>query len=39
MCEEHLFGGPLTCVLPQGHDGGHVYHSDHGSWVGDRHRD
>ena len=37
MCESHLNDGPLTCVRPAGHQGGHVYHCDHGSWVPDRH--
>lgn len=37
MCHATLAGGPLSCVRPQDHVGGHVYHSGHGSWVGDRH--
>ena len=37
MCHATLAGGPLGCVRPQGHDGGHVYHSADGSWVGSRH--
>jgi hypothetical protein len=39
MCDSHLNDGPLACVRPSGHHGGHVYHSDHGSWVADRHVD
>jgi hypothetical protein len=27
----------LLCVLPAGHDFGHVYYSGHGSEVDDRH--
>ena len=37
MCTANLAGGPLTCVRPAGHHGGHVYHCHHGSWVADRH--
>lgn len=37
MCTKTLAGGPLGCVRPQGHGGGHVYHSQSGSWVDDKH--
>lgn len=37
MCDTHLGRGPLTCVRPRGHTGGHEFHSLHGSWVDDRH--
>ena len=36
MCTATLADGPLTCVRPEGHSGGHVYHSAVGSWVPDR---
>lgn len=37
MCTATLAGGPLTCVQPEGHPGGHEYHSQFGSWLNDRH--
>ena len=37
MCTANLAGGPLNCVRPQGHSGGHEYHSLHGSGVDDNH--
>jgi hypothetical protein len=39
MCEANLSGGPLSCVLPEGHASGHEYHSSSGSWVNDHHGD
>jgi RNA polymerase sigma factor (sigma-70 family) len=36
-CDAFLAGGPLECVRPQGHPGGHAFHSGRGSWVDDRH--
>jgi hypothetical protein len=39
MCTENLAGGPLSCVRPEGHSGGHMYHSLHGSWLNDSHAD
>jgi hypothetical protein len=39
MCAATLFDGPLTCVRPESHDGGHEYHSRDGSWVNDTHSD
>lgn len=39
MCTETLAGGPLTCVRPEGHHGGHEFHSGCGSWVDDQHGD
>lgn len=39
MCEARLAGGPLNCVRPEGHTGGHEYHSRDGSWVNDNHRE
>lgn len=37
MCAATLAGGPLSCVRPEGHPGGHEFHSLHGSWVDDKH--
>ncbi len=39
MCTATLANGPLTCVRPAGHHGGHEYHSHHGSWVDDGHKE
>jgi hypothetical protein len=39
MCTANLAGGPLSCVRPEGHLGGHEYHSLHGSWLNDSHAD
>jgi hypothetical protein len=39
MCTATLSGGPLSCVRPEGHSGGHEFHSQHGSWVNDSHGD
>ena len=39
MCTHTLYGGPLTCVRPEGHQGGHEFHSLHGSWLDDSHED
>lgn len=38
-CTHHLFGGPLVCVRTDAHATGHVYASQAGSYVDDRHRD
>ena len=37
MCTSTLAGGPLHCVRPQGHPGGHEFHSQYASWLDDRH--
>jgi hypothetical protein len=37
MCEMTLADGPLHCVRPDGHAGGHVFHSLYGTWVDDKH--
>jgi hypothetical protein len=37
MCTANLAGGPLSCVRPEGHFGGHEFHSSFGSWVNDHH--
>jgi hypothetical protein len=37
MCNATLAGGPLSCVRPDHHDGGHAYQSQSGSWVDDGH--
>ena len=39
MCTATLGGGPLSCVRPEGHSGGHEYHSQSGSWVDDHHNE
>jgi hypothetical protein len=37
MCSATLADGPLSCVRPDGHVGGHEFHSEHGSWIDDGH--
>jgi len=37
MCAVALSQGPLICVRPDGHAGGHEFHTQHGSWVDDTH--
>ena len=37
MCSTTLGDGPLTCVLPEGHSGGHEFHAQDGSWIDDGH--
>ena len=39
MCATTLENGPLTCVRTDSHVSGHVYQSQNGSWVRDRHED
>lgn len=39
MCTVTLENGPLTCVRTDAHATGHVYQSQCGSWVRDRHED
>jgi hypothetical protein len=39
MCDTTLENGPLGCVRTDSHVSGHVYHSQSGSWVQDRHED
>ena len=39
MCTVTLENGPLTCVRTDAHVTGHVYQSQSGSWVRDRHED
>jgi hypothetical protein len=36
-CIHHLFGGPLVCIRTDAHATGHVYASQAGSYVPDRH--
>jgi hypothetical protein len=39
VCGAILGDGPLQCVRPEGHSGGHEYHSHDGSWVDDKHEE
>ena len=39
MCDRTLEDGPLGCVRTDKHVSGHVYLSQSGSWVPDRHED
>ena len=37
MCSTTLADGPLSCVRPEGHSGGHEFHAESGSWIDDVH--
>lgn len=39
MCDQMLETGPLVCVRTDSHHTGHVYYSECGSWVQDRHEE